>query len=277
MGSLQFGLFTRPGYGHYYFGDYYDSFYIGIGIFPWFECVTRHTWYDPIYLHNRWHHRKNDPNWWHREQHEYARRKADRKLRPPRTYREMEHRVRNMDKSHKRNFEIAEPMKRHIENNTTAFKFRKNTPKDRIPVSRYSDNTRKYDGERSQRRSPDTVVRTNRQGLNNIASAEQREKRSPAVYQRPEVKQGARRENMNRKREDTREARAGGQKSSLSSPYRQKPSNDPKREEIRNETDSTKGRTSHLVDKQESKLSRRGTPSRNNGNRGGGKNRTYRR
>ena len=49
IGNLEFGLFTYPRYGHYYFGDYYDNFYISIGIFPWYECRTRHYWYDPIY------------------------------------------------------------------------------------------------------------------------------------------------------------------------------------------------------------------------------------
>ena len=29
IGNLQFGLFTRPRYSHYYFGDYYDNVYIG--------------------------------------------------------------------------------------------------------------------------------------------------------------------------------------------------------------------------------------------------------
>jgi hypothetical protein len=87
IGNLEFGLFTRPQYSHYYFGDYYDSVYIGIGIFPWYEVERRHTWYDPIYVHDRWRHRKDEPRWEEHERQEYERRRADKALRPPRTYR----------------------------------------------------------------------------------------------------------------------------------------------------------------------------------------------
>jgi hypothetical protein len=80
IGNLEFGLFTRPRYSHYYFGDYYDSVYIGIGIFPWYEVERRHTWYDPIYVHDRWRHRKDEPRWEEHERQQYYRRRAGRAL-----------------------------------------------------------------------------------------------------------------------------------------------------------------------------------------------------
>jgi hypothetical protein len=90
IGNIEFGLFTYPRYSHYYFGDYYDSFYIGIGIFPWYECHNHHYWYDPIYEHHHWSHYKSNHDWDNHERHEYDRRRDDKDLRPSRTYREME-------------------------------------------------------------------------------------------------------------------------------------------------------------------------------------------
>ncbi len=153
LGNFEFGLFTRPGYRHYYFGDYYDDFYIGIGIFPWFECVSRRTWYDPIYLHDRWHHRRHNHDWWQHERREYERRRADKDLRPPRTYHEMERRIKSMPETQKRNFEVAAPMKRIIESRNTSFKYRKDNPEERSQILRRAEDVKKYSMERNRRES----------------------------------------------------------------------------------------------------------------------------
>lgn len=44
-------LFACPGYGSYYFGDYYDSCYPACGIFPCFACFGLCSWFDPIFCH----------------------------------------------------------------------------------------------------------------------------------------------------------------------------------------------------------------------------------
>jgi hypothetical protein len=81
-------LFAYPRYRHYYFGDYYDRSYLQIGIYPWFDSDRHHTWYDPVYQHNRWRHHRADPRWEERERYEYQLRCNDQGRRPPRTYRE---------------------------------------------------------------------------------------------------------------------------------------------------------------------------------------------
>ncbi|MGD9160425.1 MAG: hypothetical protein PVG39_18560 [Desulfobacteraceae bacterium] len=207
IGSLEFGLFTRPRYRHYYFGDYYDSFYIGIGIYPWFECVTRHTWYDPIYLHNRWHHRKHDRHWRQHERHEYARRRAHKNLRPPRTYREMDRRVRNMTESRRRNFEVAVPMKRHIEKTRTTFKFRKEKPETRKQRDRYANNDNRHISGRNQYKYHETDRRQHRRTLKSVRSTERNEKRTTVERKRPERKQSGYREYANIKHKDAGERR----------------------------------------------------------------------
>jgi hypothetical protein len=167
LGNFEFGLFTRPGYRHYYFGDYYDDFYIGIGIFPWFECVSRRTWYDPIYLHNRWNHRRHNHDWWQHEIREYERRRADKDLRPPRTYHEMERRIKGMPETRKRNFEVAAPMQRVIENKNSYFRYRKDKPEEHRQILRRADDVQKYSMERNRRESQDNKEINNRYLMDN--------------------------------------------------------------------------------------------------------------
>lgn len=161
LGSFEFGLFTRPGYRHYYFGDYYDDFYIGIGIFPWFECMSRHTWYDPIYMHDHWRHRRDNRDWRNHERREYERRRNDRDLRPPRTYHEMERRMTSMPESRRSNYEVAAPMKRMIERNTALFKYRQTQSDDRKQIIRHKEDVFKYRNDRIRRESLDDRGRNN--------------------------------------------------------------------------------------------------------------------
>ena len=43
-------------------GDYYGDAYLSIVIYPRYEVERNHTWYDPIYVYDRWRHR-NEPRW----------------------------------------------------------------------------------------------------------------------------------------------------------------------------------------------------------------------
>jgi len=78
-------LFLRPRYRHYYFGDYYAPHYYRRGIYPWFSLHARRNVYDPIYAHQRWHHRK-DRDWENRLERSFRERRDHEELRPPRSY-----------------------------------------------------------------------------------------------------------------------------------------------------------------------------------------------
>ncbi len=110
IGGLSLSLFAYPRYHHYYFGDYYDDSYVTIGIYPRFDCDRRHTWYDPIYEHDRWDHRRSEPRWEEHERHDYDARRADVNLRPARTYREMEARVAKAPEPQRKSLQIARPL-----------------------------------------------------------------------------------------------------------------------------------------------------------------------
>jgi len=149
IGNLEFGLFTYPRYSHYYFGDYYDDSYISIGIYPRFEVVRRHTWYDPIYVHYRWRHR-HDSRWDEHERHEYDRRRGDRELRPPRTYRELERRVGRLPESRRREIQVARPINVIIADKSTSFKFEYVKIEDRRKISSKSEEVHRFRKDRSK-------------------------------------------------------------------------------------------------------------------------------
>ena len=123
LGVLRLNLFTYPRYSHYFFGDYYDDAYLNIGIFSRYEVEQIHTWYDPTYVYDRWHHR-DQPRWEEDQRQEYDVRHADKDLRPPRTYQEMETRQANNLPAQQRNdYRIAEPLTVVIASKETSMKF----------------------------------------------------------------------------------------------------------------------------------------------------------
>ena len=55
-----YGLFARPDWGHYYWGNYYASRFAGLGFQPWYAWAPR--FHDPLFNYYRWNNRGN-PNW----------------------------------------------------------------------------------------------------------------------------------------------------------------------------------------------------------------------
>ncbi len=110
IGMLKVNLFICPRYSHYYFGDYYDDSYVSVGIFPRYKSERVHSWYDPIYVYDRWNNRQTEPRWEEHELYEYNLRRSDKDLRPPKTYREMETRRARMPEDQRKNIHIARPL-----------------------------------------------------------------------------------------------------------------------------------------------------------------------
>ncbi len=48
---LQFHLWVRPRYQHYYFGDYYNNSYAGRGLLPWHQYQRQYRGIDPLFTH----------------------------------------------------------------------------------------------------------------------------------------------------------------------------------------------------------------------------------
>jgi uncharacterized membrane protein YgcG len=52
-------MFVRPGYHHYYFGNWYGNRYAGFGIHPWSSYHWGGRGYDPLFSSYSWHHRRH--------------------------------------------------------------------------------------------------------------------------------------------------------------------------------------------------------------------------
>ena len=154
IGALRVNLFTYPRYSHYCFGDYYDDAYLRIGIYPRFETERIHTWYDPIYQYDRWHNHNTQPNWEEHERHEYDLRRADRDLRPPRTYHEMEVRQAKLPEPRRRDLQMARPLNAVVASKETSFKFEPVNRSERNRITRQATNVHKFGEQRDRWESP---------------------------------------------------------------------------------------------------------------------------
>jgi WXXGXW repeat (2 copies) len=78
-------LFLRPGYGHYYYGDYYAANYATAGYSPWFSFNSSRYGYDPFYAQQRWLHRQ-DRGWDQNIQANFQNLRDHENARPPHTW-----------------------------------------------------------------------------------------------------------------------------------------------------------------------------------------------
>ncbi len=77
-------LFIRPGYCHYYFGDYFDDRYDRLGFVAWFDFRIGRFGYDPLFGYYR-RHFDSDRRWEGNLHRLYADRRSGAAPRPPRT------------------------------------------------------------------------------------------------------------------------------------------------------------------------------------------------
>lgn len=58
-------FFCRPAYGHYYFGDYYATSYLSVGITPWFNFTYARgsRFYSSDFAYYECHYRRTNPSW----------------------------------------------------------------------------------------------------------------------------------------------------------------------------------------------------------------------
>jgi hypothetical protein len=84
-GLLTEHFFVRPRYHHYYFGDYYEPSYAGLGILPWFAFHVSRGGYDPIFVYHRHYVHGRERGWDEQLRREYDRRREVREERPART------------------------------------------------------------------------------------------------------------------------------------------------------------------------------------------------
>jgi hypothetical protein len=131
LGVLQLHLFVNPRYNHYCFGDYYDAAYQREGIYPWYQCQTIHTWYDPLFVYNKWHFGRTDPDWAKRQAQQFKQLQANRDLRPARTYKELQAQYNRLPAQKRPERPLAEPIKTYAAAQSVPVKFERLSPTER--------------------------------------------------------------------------------------------------------------------------------------------------
>ena len=92
--ALMAALFVRPGYGCYFFGDYFDARYSRLGYQPWVDYRLHRRWYDPLFSYYRRLHRKS--HWEHKLRRRYSRCRKGLEPRPPVSLRHQKHLVKKL-------------------------------------------------------------------------------------------------------------------------------------------------------------------------------------
>ena len=153
VGLLRADLFVYPKYSHYYFGDYYDDAYVKVGIVPRYDVTVR-TVYDPILVHDRWEFGRDDRRWEEKQKAEFERRKADKDLRPARTYQEMQTRVARLPEAQRQSVEVAKPVTALAASRTAPVKFQQIKAEERQTIAQRAADTHKIRDERSKAETP---------------------------------------------------------------------------------------------------------------------------
>ena len=135
LGVFRLNLFTYPRYHHYFFGDYYDDACLSLGIYPWFDCQTEHSWYDPLFVYDAWHSGRSDPHWLESQRHQYDMLRADRTLRPARTYTEFQARAAHGPEAQRHGPQLVAPVRAYAASQSTTAKFERMTTKERKQIT----------------------------------------------------------------------------------------------------------------------------------------------
>ena len=135
LGVFRLNLFTYPRYHHYYFGDFYDDACVRLGIYPWFDCQTVHTWYDPIFVYDYWHVGRADPHWLDNQRHHYETLRTDINLRPTKTYAELQTRISRQPVAERAAAHMVMPLKSYAAQHSTSLTFERITPAARQQIA----------------------------------------------------------------------------------------------------------------------------------------------
>jgi hypothetical protein len=154
LGMLRLNLFAYPRYHHYCFGDYYDDAYLRVGIYPWFRCQTVHTWYDPLFVYDSWRFGRSEPRWARRQAQEFQMRRANRDLRPARTYAELQVQMDHMPAAKRPERPLVQPVRTFAGSQSTPVKFERITPAERQQLAVKSTEVRALRDQRTHWESP---------------------------------------------------------------------------------------------------------------------------
>ena len=130
IADLASSLFVRPNYGHYYYGDYFAANYANTGFYPAHSFHSSRRGFDPIYSHQRWHHRQ-DSGWEGRVRQYFQTRRDNKDMRPPRTLSAQQELLRNGEADAEQGRIFAQPLEQFRTRQDSPLQFRSLNDKDR--------------------------------------------------------------------------------------------------------------------------------------------------
>jgi len=142
-------LFLRPGYGHYYFGDYYGSNYASRGFSPWFTFYSSRRGYDPFYAHQRWSHR-NDRQWHQRVEADFVHRRDHEDARPPRTWTAQRALMTREAGSSQTSFVVAAPIEQLARSKDSPMRFQAVDASERQRLAKHGQEIQRFRQERQK-------------------------------------------------------------------------------------------------------------------------------
>lgn len=184
LGVFSDHLFVRARSRHYYFGDYYASSYRDAGYYPRFSFQSSRYGYDPIYAHQRWHHRQ-DRDWEQRVELDFQYRRDHVDARPPRTLALQVQLGESYVKSRERSVVVATSLDRLAKSQDSAVRFRSVDPEERQQLTQRRQAVQKFREDRQKLESY-TAERSADQRERETAPARVPTPRSPIVAKRAE-------------------------------------------------------------------------------------------
>lgn len=154
LGMLRLNLFVNPRYNHYCFGDYYDAASQRAGIYPWFKCETVHSWYDPLYVHDKWQFGRTDRDWAKRQAKQFKQLQSNRDLRPARTYTELQAQFNRLPAAKRPEHPLVENVKTYAAAQSTPVKFERITTNERQQLAAKTTEMRNLRNQRAGWEAP---------------------------------------------------------------------------------------------------------------------------
>jgi hypothetical protein len=149
LGAFTAHLFTRPSYGHYYFGDYYATNYSSAGYYPWFSYAADGYSYDPFYARQRWQYR-DDNDWQQRIVTDFEHRRDNEAARPPRTLATSVSENRTARNADEPTAAMVMPLEEFTKNPDVAQNFRAINDEERQQVRERAQEFRKFRKDRQE-------------------------------------------------------------------------------------------------------------------------------
>lgn len=118
--ALQWQFWVRPGYRHYYFGDYYDGRYAGRGFYPWHRFHRQRHCFDPLFAYYSRSRPRGGPDFYQQVnlQFDLFSRNVDR--RPRHTLRDQDQFLRSLTRDDDRRiFRIGTDLQEHLRDQGT--------------------------------------------------------------------------------------------------------------------------------------------------------------